>query len=554
VAGIPDLMQGLSTALTFTNLSWLLVGVIVGLIVGIFPGLGPTAGIAILLPLTIGMDPTAAIIMLAAIYYGSMYGATVTAIMINTPGAAAVVASTFDGYPMAQQGRAGPALVMQAVASFVGGTVGVILLTLLTPTFATLARSFGPAEFLLVVTMGLLTLILLVGEDKIKGVISAIAGFAIATVGVDLGTGASRFTFGSPELISGINFVPLAIGLFGIGELFHVMYTGIHRKGYAVLDEVKGKVSIWPTRDDWKYSRWTFGSGSLIGFVLGVIPGAGATVASLVAYSFERSVSKIKHLFGKGAMPGLVAPETANNASSSGAMIPLLTLGLPGSASTAVLLGAFILWGLRPGPLLMVQESEFAWGLIASMYLGNMMLVVLCIAAIPVFVSILKVPYRILLPGIAVLCAVGAYSVNASRVELWLALVFGAVGFFMKLYGYSPAALVVALVLAPLAEDSLRQTLIISRGDPAWVLDRPIARWLLVMLVVIALMKPVFRGIGLVFGTGKKDKPSVLETLAEGKPLVGGDAAGAAVATEGRAADTPAEEASEPSDPPETRG
>jgi putative tricarboxylic transport membrane protein len=505
VAGVPELMAGFAAIFTLGNLMWLLIGVSVGMIVGIFPGLGPTAGIAILLPLTIGMDPTSAIIMLAAIYYGSMYGATVTAIMINTPGAAAVVASTFDGYPMAQQGRAGPALVMQAVASFVGGTVGVILLTVLTPSFARLARSFGPAEFLLVVTMGLLTLVLLVGDDKLKGVISALLGFAIATVGVDLGTGASRFTFGSPELISGINFVPIAIGLFGLGELLHVMYTGIHRKGYAVID-AETKVSMWPTRDDWKYSRWTFGSGSIIGFVLGVIPGAGATVASLVAYSFERAVSKIKHQFGKGAMPGLVAPESANNASSSGAMIPLLTLGLPGSASTAVLLGAFILWGLRPGPLLMVQESEFAWGLIASMYLGNMMLVVLCIVAIPVFVSILKVPYRILLPGIAVLCAVGAYSVNASRVELWLALVFGVVGFFMKIHGYSPAATVVALVLAPLAEDSLRQTIIISRGDPTWIWNRPIARWLLIALIVIALIKPVMRAMGVVLGKGKGGK------------------------------------------------
>ncbi len=536
MAGFPELMSGLQTVLTFTNLTWLLVGVVVGLIVGIFPGLGPTAGIAILLPLTLGMDPTSAIIMLAAIYYGSMYGATVTAIMINTPGAAAVVASTFDGYPLAQQGRAGPALVMQAVASFIGGTVGVILLTMLTPTFAQLARSFGPAEFLLVVTMGLLTLVLLVGDNKLKGVISALLGFAIATVGVDLGTGASRFTFGSPELISGVNFVPIAIGLFGLGEIFYVMYTGVHRKGYKVVADVPGvpssgkaddgasgdaeatddpraegvttavkpKTAFWPSRDEWSESKYTFGSSSVLGFVLGVIPGAGATVASLVAYSFERSVSRVKARFGKGAMPGLVAPETANNASSSGAMIPLLTLGLPGSASTAVLLGAFILWGLRPGPLLMVQESDFAWGLIASMYLGNMMLVVLCILAIPVFVSILKVPYRILLPGIAVLCAVGAYSVNASQVELWLALVFGVVGFFMKIHGYSPAALVVALVLAPLAEDSLRQTLVISRGDFMWILERPIARWLLILLVVIVLIKPATRMLGLAFGTGKR--------------------------------------------------
>jgi putative tricarboxylic transport membrane protein len=491
VEGFVHLADGLAAVFTLTNLGWLTVGVVVGLVVGIFPGLGPTAGIAILLPLTLGMDPTAAIIMLAAIYYGSMYGATVTAILINTPGAAAVVASTFDGYPLAQQGRAGPALVMQAVASFVGGTVGVILLTVFTPPFAQVARSFGPAEFLLVVTMGLMTLVLLVGEQRLKGVISALLGFMIATVGVDLGTGASRFTFGSADLIGGVNFVPIAIGLFGIGELLYVMHTGLHRSEYDVGIYGGKKAAFWPSREEWMQSRRAYGTGSVIGFVLGVIPGAGATIASLVAYSFERSVSKIKHLFGKGAMPGLVAPETANNASTAGAMIPLLTLGIPGSASTAVLLGAFILWGLRPGPLLMVQESQFAWGLIGSMYLGNMMLVVLCIVAIPLFVAILKIPYRILLPGIAVLCLIGAYSVSASRVELWLTLVFGAVGFLMKLAGYSPAATVVALVLAPLAEHSLRQTIIISRGDLMWIYDRPFARILIFMIVAILLVRPL---------------------------------------------------------------
>lgn len=508
MGGVSELIAGFDAIFTVGNLLWLCVGAAVGMVVGIFPGLGPTAGIAILLPLTVGMNPTSAIIMLAAIYYGTMYGATVTAIMINTPGAAAVVASTFDGYPLAQQGRAGPALVMQAFASFAGGTVGVIMLTLLTPTFAKLARSFGPVEFLLVVLVGLLTLILLVGEEKIKGVVSALVGFALATAGVDLGTGASRFTFGSSDLIDGLNFVPIAIGLFGIGEIFYVMYTGLHRTGYEIIDQDK-RVSIWPTREDWKYSRWTFGSGSIIGFVIGVVPGAGATVASLVAYSFERSVSKIKHLFGKGAMPGLVAPEAANNASTAGAMIPLLTLGLPGSASTAVLLGAFILWGLQPGPLLMVQEPEFAWGLISSMYLGNIILVIMCIVGIPLFVRILKVPYRILLPAIVVLCGIGAYSVNASPVELWLAMLFGGVGFFMKLHGYSPASLVVALVLAPLAESSFRQSLIVSGGDPMWVLERPIARWLLIALVVVLLAKPLMRLVGLVLGARGRKLPSL---------------------------------------------
>lgn len=490
--GFSNMLVGLQGIMSLANMGWLFLGVTLGMIVGIFPGLGPTAGIAILLPITVGMDSTSAIIMLAAIYYGSMYGATVTAILINTPGAAAVVASTFDGYPLARAGRAAPALVMQAVASFVGGTVGVIAITFMLPVFGRLARSFGPAEYLLVVTMGLLTLILLLGDQRVKGVISALVGFAIASAGVDLGTGATRFTFGTAELLSGVSFVPIAIGLFGIGEIFYVMYLGSHRKDYEVLD-ARGKEQrqFWPSKKDFKDSGRAYGMGSVIGFVLGVIPGAGATIASLVAYSVERSLSKMKALFGKGAMPGLVAPETANNASSAGAMIPLLTLGIPGSASTAVLLGAFILWGLQPGPLLMVQEPAFAWGLIGSMYLGNMMLVAISIAGIPLFAAVLRVPYRILLPNIVVLCAIGAFAVRSSRIELWLALAFGVVGFLMKLYGYSPAATVVALVLAPLAERSLRQTAIVSDGNPLWVWERPIARILLIALVLIVMAKPL---------------------------------------------------------------
>lgn len=491
--GFSNMLAGLQGIMSLANMGWLFLGVTLGMIVGIFPGLGPTAGIAILLPITLGMDSTAAIIMLAAIYYGSMYGATVTAILINTPGAAAVVASTFDGYPLARQGRAAPALVMQAVASFVGGTVGVIAITFMLPVFGRLARSFGPAEYLLVVTMGLLTLILLLGDQRVKGVISALIGFAIASAGVDLGTGSTRFTFGTAELLSGVNFVPVAIGLFGIGEIFYVMYLGSHRNAYEVLSATNGgkKNEFWPSKKDFKDSGRAYGMGSVIGFVLGVIPGAGATIASLVAYSVERSLSKMKSMFGKGAMPGLVAPETANNASSAGAMIPLLTLGIPGSASTAVLLGAFILWGLQPGPLLMVQEPAFAWGLIGSMYLGNLMLVAICIAGIPLFAAVLRVPYRILLPNIVVLCAIGAFAVRSSRIELWLALVFGIVGFLMKLYGYSPAATVVALVLAPLAERSLRQTAIVSDGNPLWVWERPIARILVITLVLILMAKPL---------------------------------------------------------------
>lgn len=352
------------------NICYLLVGAFVGMIVGVIPGFGPSAGLAILLPVTFGMDPIGAIMMLAAIYYGAMYGGTITSILLNTPGESATVASTFDGFPLAKKGRAGPALVMQAAASFVGGTVGVILITILAPLFSQVSHSFGPPEYFLLAMMGMLTLLVMIGTNWKLGVISALAGFALGTVGVDLETGQGRYTFGSAELIGGIYFIPITIGLFGLGELFYAFYNGLHKTGTGGIVQYNKEERFWPTAQDWVSTRMTMVRGSILGVVVGVIPGAGATIASLMAYSTERSVSKNSANFGKGEMAGLVAPETANNAASSGAMIPLLTLGIPGSASTAFLLAAFLLRGLRPGPLFMEQNPEFAWRLIASMYLG----------------------------------------------------------------------------------------------------------------------------------------------------------------------------------------
>lgn len=482
---LSDLWMGLSVAMSPTNLLFLFIGAVVGMIVGVFPGLGPSAGIAILLPVTFGMDTTSAVVMLAAIYYAAMYGGTLTAILLNVPGESATVAATFDGYPLAKQGRAGPALVMQAVASFVGGTVGVLLITLLAPLFSQVARSFGPPEFFMLVLMGLLALVVMVGSNWRYGVISGLIGFALATVGVDLVTGAQRYTFGSAQLIGGIDFIPIAIGLFGIGELLWSLHDGVHTSASGTI-QYRAEERFWPSALDWIETRWTLVRGSILGFVVGVIPGAGATIASLMAYSVEKSVSRTPEKFGEGAMAGLVAPESANNAASAGAMIPLLTLGIPGSASTAVLLGAFLLWGLRPGPLLMSQNPEFAWGLIGSMYLGNMMLVALSIFAIPVFVAMLKVPYRVLAPVVVLLSVVGTYTVNGSIVETWLMVAAGVFGYFMKRFGYSPAVLVVALVLGPLAEDTLRQTLTISQGSFLIFVQRPVA--LLLGVVTVALV------------------------------------------------------------------
>jgi putative tricarboxylic transport membrane protein len=483
-----NLLLGFAVAVSPMNLVYLVIGVFVGMVVGIIPGFGPAAALAVLLPITIGMERGGAVIMLAAIYYGAQYGGTITSILLNTPGESSSVASTFDGYPLAQQGRAGPALVMQAVASFVGGTLGVVLITLLALPFSQLARNFGPPEFFLLVVMGLSTLIVMLGGNWRLGLISALIGFALGTVGVDLETGNSRFTFGSAELIGGIDFIPVAIGLFGLGELFYAFYSGLHLSGTGGIVQLQQEKRFWPDWRDYVETRWALARGSILGFVVGVLPGAGATVASLMSYSVEKSVSATPEKFGKGAMAGLVGPESANNAASSGAMVPLLTLGIPGSASTAVLLAAFILWGLTPGPLLMAQKPEFAWGLIASMYLGNMALLALNIFAIPLFVQMIKLPYRILAPAVILICTLGTYSVNGSIVETSFMFAAGIAGFFMKVYGYSPAALVLALVLGPLAEQSLRQSLTISQGSLAIFVERPVS------LAIVCLTAAVLAG------------------------------------------------------------
>jgi putative tricarboxylic transport membrane protein len=480
-----NLLLGLSVAVSPINLAYLLLGALIGMVVGIIPGFGPSAALAILLPITFGMEPTGAVIMLAAIYYAAMYGGSITSILLNTPGESSSVASTFDGYPLAQQGRAGPALVMQAVASFVGGTIGVILITLLAPLFSLVTRSFGPPEFFLLVVMGLATLIVMIDGNWRYGAISALIGFALGTVGVDLETGQSRFTFGSAELIGGIDFIPIAIGLFGLGELYYAFYTGLHRSGSGGIVQYRSEKRFWPELRDYLDTRLSMVRGSVLGFIVGVIPGAGATIASLMSYTVEKSASRTPEKFGKGAMAGLVGPEAANNAASAGAMVPLLTLGIPGSASTAVLLAAFLLWGLTPGPLLMSQKPEFAWGLIASMYLGNVALLAVNIFAIPLFVQMIKLPYRILAPAVILICTMGTYSVNGSIVETALMFAAGVFGFFMRLYGFSPAALVLALVLGPLAEQSLRQSLTISRGSFAIFFERPASLWILATIVVI---------------------------------------------------------------------
>lgn len=481
-----NISQGFSVAFSPINILLLFIGAFIGVIVGIIPGFGASAAIAILLPLSLSLDPTSAIILLAGIYYGSMYGGATTSILINTPGDSAAVVTTFDGYQMTKQGLAGKALVVQAISSFVGGTIGVILIFAFAPTFANLAIKFGPPEYFMLMVMGLLTLVWMTDGNKLKGIISGLIGIAIATVGVDVITGTPRYTFGSADLINGINFIPVTIGIFGIGELLFRIYEGSHKDNEVKsFDLSLRNKNNWPKLKELISSIGTFIRGSVTGFVTGVLPGAGATIASFFSYTIEKKVSKEPEKFGKGHMQGLIAPETANNAATAGAMIPLLTLGIPGSASTAILLGAFLMFGLQPGPLLMVDNPEFSWGIISSMYLGNVILLIVNIIAIPVFLYIVKTPYKLLIPIIVVLCTVGTYSLNFNILEIWFLLIFGIIGFFMKLYGYSPAALVLALVLGPLAENNLRQSLIASDNGISVFVTRPVSLLFLVIILAI---------------------------------------------------------------------
>ena len=477
------------------NLLLLVAGVMIGMIVGVMPGLGPSAGLAILLPLTFTLDPTGAVVMLAAVYYGAMYGGTITSVLINTPGESATVASTFDGYPLAKQGRAGPALVMAAVALVRGRHDRRGPDQRRGPGHRVGRGDLRSPELFLVVVAGLLTLIVIVGGNKLLGALSALIGFAIATVGIDIGTGQQRYTFGSVELINGIDFIPVAIGLFGVGEILHTLWRGGHLEKLAYFNVSARARGFWPNKQDYRESAGPMARGSFLGFFVGATPGAGATVASLMSYNLEKSVSKTPERFGKGAMAGLAGPEAANNAASSGAMVPLLTLGIPGSASTAVLMGGFLMWGLQPGPLLMDQNPEFAWGLIASMYLGNVMLLLVNIFCIPAFASIARVPFRLLGPMIIVICVLGTFTVNGSIIEVGIMLACGVLGFFMRRFGLSPAALVIALVLGPMAEESLRQTMIISGGSFDIFLERGTSQALLVVLVVLLFLPLASRGI-----------------------------------------------------------
>lgn len=475
---------GFSVALTATNLLFCLIGVTLGTVIGALPGLGSVTGVAILLPLTFGMDPATAIIMLAGIYYGVMYGGTISSILLNTPGDAAVVISAIEGYPMARSGRAGAAFAMNALASFAGGTFGAVMLTMSAPALAKAALRFGPPEYFSLMILGMASLVGLAGSSPVKGIVMCAFGVLLSTVGVDVGRGVLRFTYDSIYMMNGIDFLPVAIGMFGMGEVLYQMEDVVD------LEVLRAKIkmrSMLPTMADWVRARFAILRGSLIGFVIGVLPGAGATIASFLSYATEVKMTKHPEDLGKGAIEGLAGPEAANNAAAAGALVPMMTLGIPGSGTTAVLLGAFMMYGLQPGPLLFREHPNIAWGVIASMYIGNVMLVVLNTVFIPAFVSVLRLPQTVLMPLILMLTIVGAYSLNNNMADVWVMLIFGVFGYLAKKYDYPAAPLILGLVLGPLAEVNFVRSASLAHGDLTIFLTQPISLGLLLAAAVSVL-------------------------------------------------------------------
>jgi putative tricarboxylic transport membrane protein len=480
---LTNLLHGFQVALLPTNLLFCLIGVTVGTVVGILPGIGTTAAVSILLPLTFRMDPTSAMIMLAGIYYGTKYGGSTTSILVNTPGESSSVVTCIDGYQMALQGRAGPALGIAAIASFIAGTLGLFGLILLGPLLTKVALSFGPPEYFALMTMGLTTVAYLAGRSISKALLTTALGLLLSTVGFDIFTGKLRFTFNHSDLSDGISFITVATGLFAIGEvLYNVGKSSAQVEMFKVSSRLRDLLPSW---QDLRDCRWSFVRGTVIGFVIGVLPGAGSSISSFLSYALEKRYSAHPERFGKGAIEGVAGPEGANNADTAGAMVPMLSLGLPGSGGTAVLLGALILYGVQPGPLLFQQQPKLVWGLIASMYVGNVMLLILNLPLVPLFASMLRLPYRFLYPLILGFCFVGVYSVRQSATDLWLLSFFGLLGYLFRIYDYPSAPLVLGLVLGPLIERALRQSMVLSQGDPMIFLTRPISASLIVVSIVL---------------------------------------------------------------------
>jgi len=477
-----QLGNGFLVALQPTNVFYGLLGVLIGTLVGVLPGLGPVAAMSLLFPVTFKASPEAAIIMLSGIYYGAMYGGSTTSILVNIPGEAASVVTCLEGYQMARQGRAGVALGMSACGSFIGGTFSLVGLVLLAPPLTKFALQFGPAEYFSLMILGLTVLVYLAHGSLIKALIMAAFGLVLGLIGMDSISGYPRLTFDRLELMDGLGLVPVIMGIFGISEVLINIEQVVQRDIYDV--KIKG---LFPTLRDWAESKWALVRGSLIGFFLGILPGGGTIISSFLSYAVERRFSKHPERFGKGAIEGVVGPETANNAATGGAFIPLLTLGIPSNVVMAMLLGAFMIHGISPGPLLMKQNPDLFWGVIASMYIGNFVLLILNLPLIGIWVQVLRVPYKILFPLILLFCLVGAYSVGNSVFDVYMMFLFGVFGYLMKKFEFEGAPLILAFVLSPLLENNLRKALIISQGDFTTFFTRPISLACLTIAALILL-------------------------------------------------------------------
>ncbi|UHA62487.1 tripartite tricarboxylate transporter permease [Metabacillus litoralis] len=477
-------LEGLMTSLEPMNILWVIVGGFLGTIVGMLPGLGPATAVAVLIPITFGMEPISAIILMAAIYYGAMYGGSRSSILLNTPGDGSAIAATFDGYPMAQKGQAGEAMAISAVASFIGGIMAVIGFVFLAEPLANFALKFGPAEYFLLMLLTLSAIVSLSIGKMIKGFLAMSLGLLLSTVGIDTQTGVYRFTLGIPHFSEGIDFLIVIIGVYAIGEVLYNFLT------IDQLKKEKKKVGkIWFNKEQWKRSKWPILRSGPLGFIIGVLPGAGGSIASMISYSTEKQMSKKPEEFGKGAVEGLAAPESANNAASVGAMIPLLTMGIPGSGTTAVMLGALIMLGIKPGPLLFENDPTTVWSLINSMFIGNIALVIINILLVGVLVKILDTPAKVLYPIIVLLAFIGTYTLSYSAIDFFLLLVFGLFGLMLKVLDFPIAPLVLALIVGADMEQNFRKAVLSSNGSIDIFFASPISITL-IFLTILSISYP----------------------------------------------------------------
>jgi putative tricarboxylic transport membrane protein len=480
---IAHLSLGFGVALTSANLFYCLIGALVGTLIGVLPGIGPVATISMLLPVTFALPPVGALIMLAGIYYGAQYGGSTTSILVNLPGEASSVVTCLDGHQMALQGRAGPALAIAAIGSFFAGTVTICLLAAVAEPMTALALKFGAAEYFSLMTFGLIGAVVLASGSIINALAMACLGLLLGMVGIDVNSGAPRYTFGLPMLTDGISFITLAMGLFGLGEIIANLEKEIDRT--LLLSRVRG---LMPTRADLRSSFPAIVRGTIIGSFLGVLPGGGAVLSSFAAYAFEKKVARDPSRFGKGAIEGVASPEAANNAGAQSSFIPMLTLGIPANAVMALMIGALIIHGVQPGPRVMTEQPALFWGMIASMWFGNLMLLVINLPMVGLWVKLLQIPYRLLFPAILLFCCIGVYTLNDSVFDVFMTAFFGAVGYFFHKVGAEPAPLLLGFVLGPMMEENLRRALLLSRGSPRIFLERPISAAFLILAAVLLIL------------------------------------------------------------------